>query len=222
MVCRVIGCNYPEFHNSQHHLCERCKATGHGIAECLNNDAYLNLIQDPRYYEEIKDEYFCKVEYCSFPGTHSTIYHRCQNCGENHSIVRCPDHITRYGDYTVQPYSYHTQLKHANDIVNSYTHDVFYDDHYEDDNNYHDIEENDIVEQADIDDYIMEFENPKYEDYTLKKCPLCRMENKIYQHTNLKVFGVNASCAICMTKDANIVFPDCRHACLCETCLECL
>lgn len=216
MVCRVVGCNYPEFHNSQHHLCERCKATGHGITECLNHEAYLNLIQDPRYYEEIKDEYFCKVEYCSFPGTHSTIFHRCQNCGENHSIARCSSSISRLGDYTVQPYSYRTQLRYANDIVDSYVHDVFYDDHV---NQYEDInmEENNIEEHVDIDDYIMEFGNS---NFVLKKCPLCRTENKIYNYTNLKVFGVNALCAICMTKDSNIVLPDCRHACLCETCLE--
>ena len=53
-------------------------------------------------------------------------------------------------------------------------------------------------------------------------CPICRCNNDIYNNTNLKLFGVDTKCAICMTNECNIILPTCRHVCMCNTCFNIL
>ena len=49
-------------------------------------------------------------------------------------------------------------------------------------------------------------------------CPVCRKENKIEFIEGSKIFGLTQTCSVCMEREINMRLPDCKHACLCDTC----
>lgn len=51
------------------------------------------------------------------------------------------------------------------------------------------------------------------------KCPICRKEN-FYKPEETKVFGIEQKCIVCGEKEIDTILPDCRHSCLCNSCLS--
>ena len=98
--CEVTGCRNPDTHVTSQHLCPKCKNRGHGIIECGDEDlikAYARLPDKrlPRYVH-------CKHPECSMPWTHTTSYHKCEYCGLNHSISKCPQILETEKDISIK------------------------------------------------------------------------------------------------------------------------
>lgn len=52
------------------------------------------------------------------------------------------------------------------------------------------------------------------------KCPVCRKTNSISDVEDCKIYGLEQTCAVCMEIPISIRLPDCKHACLCEKCMD--
>ena len=50
------------------------------------------------------------------------------------------------------------------------------------------------------------------------KCPLCNCSNNF--NDVFKIYGINEHCKVCLDNHVNILLPKCKHAILCEECLE--
>lgn len=58
-----------------------------------------------------------------------------------------------------------------------------------------------------------------YCDQQTINCPICRKRNTLRSIDNHKFFGVEQKCCICMVNEINILFPECKHACICSVCI---
>lgn len=106
--CFVNGCRHPGTHSTHHHVCGRCGETGHGQMECNNIEARRRLLNHRR--RELPRHMWCNIMGCNSRQYHTTRAHRCQNCGENHSVLNCniqtlEEQFNRYGRANdIEPY----------------------------------------------------------------------------------------------------------------------
>jgi hypothetical protein len=57
----------------------------------------------------------------------------------------------------------------------------------------------------------------KYNKYNIK-CPYCSQYN--YFNENISIYGLSETCKVCLDNHINILLPTCKHAVLCDECLE--
>lgn len=143
----------------------------------------------------------CKVSDCRFSWSHVTRGHKCGVCKRyGHGELECGSNFRR------------ERLR------------VYYDD----------VVPNDRI--CEVDDCEYKFYHTtdahhcpkcnKREAHTLEscqlsktvRCPICRTENTINNPTT--VMGLKEECAICMDKNAQVLFPTCKHCCVCVSCYE--
>tara|TARA_B110000977_G_scaffold185561_1_gene250498 strand:+ start:107 stop:862 length:756 start_codon:yes stop_codon:yes gene_type:complete len=91
--CEILGCNNKTTHVSSMHKCVKCKNTGHGIYDCLDQKSVK--VANDLVDKKIPTVFHCSKSECSNPWTHLTVYHKCENCNKNHSITECKNVILK-------------------------------------------------------------------------------------------------------------------------------
>jgi hypothetical protein len=122
------------------------------------------------------------------------------------------DAINEFKEYIIDSYSEHQVIKYP-EMVNDISF-IFYKLKLINNPTYANYEDT-ILE-------IHEFIEKLFDNDIIKKCPLCRCENKIILEdtASYKKLFVESDdeCCICMDSKANIKLPTCNHLCVCFTC----
>ncbi len=149
----------------------------------------------------------CNVLGCRFPTYHVTGGHKCGNCGKyGHGILECnspmkkaqlasymmdvlpPQKQCKFGECKFK--HLHTSEAHHCSTCQSRLHSPSTCP-----NNLI----NQIVKKINI------------------QCPLCKKPNQISKNQQ-KIFGLTDTCAVCMSDNVEVFFPDCGHVCVCLGC----
>tara|TARA_B100001094_G_scaffold297569_1_gene320760 strand:+ start:44 stop:790 length:747 start_codon:yes stop_codon:yes gene_type:complete len=240
--CKVEGCRFPHKHTTLGHKCgiKGCKQFGHGQLEhyCQHK---LNLLKQ-FYNQTLPEDLKCTILNCPFPQHHTTDSHQCRKCKRfGHGVDDCIlSDLNSISDVLLNGISkqkiydfmndtesnfyieIHSQFDSSlfikNNNTNSYCRTCFISNH----NN--DIDTNIILNQflSGLTNKSTEFNN--YLNTTnitnitnsTKECPLCRTHSLVKE---IDIF-IESECKICMVKDVELVFIECKHACICKECFE--
>ena len=154
----------------------------------------------------------CKVYKCRYSTSHNTANHLCGKCNNfGHGQMECGNLI--YKQYLIQDFDYNKLLNiniwcdvigcHNKETHTKYAHHCYYCK----------------KKHSDITCPNNPLNNIKQLIRTIE-CPICRTINNIYNDTNLKLFGVDTLCSICINDVCNIILPNCRHVCMCNNCFD--
>ena len=175
----------------------------------------------------------CKVLECRYPGTHTTISHRCGTCQRyGHGQLECfsssdirnleqyyqesmPEELQCTIDGCVHNWSHSSSAHHCSKCNTRANHSIsncrsrnICNNYLERINTINTIN-NDNQDRDSDEDSDAEFENVQ------KTCPFCKQVSG----TDLKfeIFTDN-NCVVCLEKEKKIIFQGCKHAVVCKGC----
>ena len=142
----------------------------------------------------------CKAGNCRFPDTHVTKGHKCGKCHHfGHGQKECGNDFSSLSSFLYETVPNHLQCTISN--CHNKTLHLTRGHYCYACSNWGKCTCND----------------PKTE--TKISCPICRAVSSYSDKEDLKIFGVEQKCSVCMDSPVNILLPTCKHACLCMTCL---
>jgi hypothetical protein len=237
-LCQVQNCRFPYDHTTKGHKCGICHKFGHGQIEHYNQELKNNLKQ---FHNEIlPQELQCTIPNCHFSKYHTTNTHQCRTCSRfGHGIDQC---IIQYNDINDDLLNnihkqdiYDFMLNVLNNPldktiyirINTYNNDYLFIK----------MNVNNHISTCFIANYLEQY-NKNTEDYQLlqrflngstdyteqffkkpyvaKNCPICRIHNLV---KDIDIF-IDSECKVCMQNNVELVFIECKHACLCKECYE--
>ncbi len=237
--CRVIGCRFPYMHTTTGHKCgfKGCKEFGHGQYE-HNHDDMKKLLK--QFYNEILPQNLqCTIKNCAFSKYHTTESHQCRFCKRfGHGIDECIyQSLNNIENNLLNNISKHQIINFIEQNIEQ--NDKIYiriSSGYDDslfikkiNNEFRTCFITDYYDQftRNTEDYqlLLKFLEG-FTDYTdeffgnpndIKECPICRTQNLIRE---VETLYCDAECSVCMNNKVELMFPKCRHACICKQCFE--
>lgn len=221
MYCKVKYCKSPHTHTTKGHQCEKCRMFGHGIVECEN--IYLKLKLTEFHKEILPTALWCSYG-CLSKKYHTKDAHICKIC----KIVHTDSSTCVINNNNINDISY-----------KNYTNKDFYKILYNYDNCYIDLINYDnkwiIRKKNGLITCINYDQNPGKGEKFINKllslgniekflnikeidCPICRTKNKTDKIKDVK--GLTEKCKVCYQNNIEKIFTKCKHACVCNECLQ--
>lgn len=233
MYCKVKGCRYPNFHTTKGHQCGRCKRYGHGVLECIYIDKILNLTN--HHKDILPMDKWCKIKDCKYKHFHTTEGHICKYCNTIHKEDECivfdlDESNVKYGScYNTDDIK--KEFLHLDNVFKTIQlgmgHQIFITKKngifkciYMDPHSWGQYNADFSKKNKQIfDNLIKDLREINSEENKFNvECPICRMNNDSSQVK--EILGLEDKCKVCFEKNINIVFLNCKHACVCNTCLD--
>lgn len=144
---------------------------------------------------------FCKVVDCRFPGTHVSAGHQCGTCKcFGHGQYECSRGISQaLRNSLIEVLPEHKRCRVSGCPTKKL----------------HMTEAHVCVECG----VRNGCEHISSDTFTTR-CPTCRTDNSYKSVDEIKIFGIEQKCIVCQDKDIDVLLPQCRHACLCHTCIS--
>ena len=142
----------------------------------------------------------CKVSGCRFKHSHTTKSHKCGTCGKyGHGQVECSSNYLK------------NQLKvHYSDTLDESRWCTFKNCKY---HKTHSNSAHNCINCGERGHCVDSCPKKKHK----VKCPICNKVN-IFQGES-KLYGLSEKCKICLCEEINVILPECKHACICTTCM---
>jgi len=153
----------------------------------------------------MSDNKKCMIFCCRYSDTHTTKSHRCGQCKKyGHGDMECniPNSITNLNKYLDDTLETSKQCKLAGC--------KYYQYHSTD---AHHCKHCNQREHSSTTCPLLITNNKIYNVI----CPTCRCNN-VFPKNNIKVYGVDNKCSICLDNNVEIYFPSCGHICVCSKC----
>ena len=151
---------------------------------------------------------YCNITKCRFPGTHTSMGHKCGQC-------------TIFGHGKIECGNQHL----IEDIAHQYYNDILPADircmyggcnskEYHTSESHHCLKCHGLMHSIETCPT-----NPIIKDDIIVECPLCKAINNISSEQTI-IKGATDDCVVCMDAKVEILFPKCKHVCVCDSCMK--